>query len=67
MRINVQSFNASGDVIYSDSFKSPDGVLKTARVAFKLGHGIAIEGIDCFTFAEAERAIIRATAQEVVA
>ena len=65
--INVQTFNAAGDVVACESFRAEGGALKMARMAFKFGCGVAINGFDCFTFAEAERALTRTVAEEVAA
>lgn len=65
--IEVQTFNASGDVVFADKFRGEGGALKTARIAFKMGCGVAINGVDCFTFAEAERALTKTVAEEVMA
>lgn len=65
--IDVQTFNTAGDVVAAESFRSEGGALKMARMAFKFGCGVAINGMDCFTFAEAERALNRAAAVEVAA
>lgn len=61
--IEVQMFNASGDVTFADRFSNAAGVLMMARRAFGNDCGMAINGVDCFTFAEAERAIIKTTAE----
>jgi hypothetical protein len=65
--INVQTFNASGDVVACENFHREGGALKLARIAFKMGCGVAINGVDCFTFAEAERALNATVAVEVAA
>ena len=57
--IEVQTFNATGDVVYQERFYGTVGPMKIARGAFQRNCGIAINGVDCFTFAEAERAIRR--------
>lgn len=64
--IDVQTFNASGDVVACESFHTESAALKLARVAFKMDCGVAINGMDCFSFAEAERAL-RIASAEVVA
>lgn len=65
--INVQTFNASGDVVAAESFHAESAALRLARIAFKMDNGVAINGVDCFTFAEAERALRRVVAVEVAA
>ncbi len=65
--IDVQTFNASGDVVACESFRAESAALKLARIAFKMGCGVAINGVDCFSFAEAERALTRTVAEEVMA
>lgn len=64
--IEVQTFNAGGDVVASDVFMRNDSVLRMARKTFDAGNGMAINGRDCFTFAEVERAL-RVVGAEVVA
>lgn len=54
---DVQVFNASGNVQCATLIKKSSDVLKEARLTFQKGCGIAINGIDCFTFAEVERVI----------
>ena len=65
--INVQTFNSSGDVVFAEDFQTEGGALKMARLAFKFGNGVVINGRDCFTFNEAESALRNATAVEVAA
>lgn len=55
--IEVHAFNAAGDVICRETFVNESGAHRMARIAFNMGCGIAINGRDCFTFAEAERAL----------
>lgn len=64
--IEVQTFNAGGDVVASERFIRNDGVLKMARKTFDAGNGMAINGRDCFSFAEVERAL-RTVGAEVIA
>ena len=65
--IDVQTFNASGDVVACESFHHEAGALKLAHIAFKMDCGVAINGVDCFSFAEAERALRVSNAVEVAA
>ena len=65
--INVQTFNASGDVVDCESFRHEACALNMARVAFKMDCGVAINGVDCFSFAEVECALRNANAVEVAA
>lgn len=67
MSIEVQTFNASGDVIACETFRSDAGAMKLARIAFKMDCGVAINGNDCFSFAEVERALRQSHAEEVMA
>jgi len=61
----TETFNAAGDVIAVESFHNPAGALKLARIAFSIDCCVAINGVDCFTFAEAERAIRKQFAEVV--
>jgi len=63
--IDVQTFNSNGDIIANDSCDRESAVRRLARYAFaKLG-GVSINGHDCFTFHEVDRAIKQATAEVV--
>jgi len=55
--IEVHAFNSVGDVICRETFVNESGAHRMARIAFSCGHGVAINGRDCYTFAEAERAL----------
>lgn len=64
--INVQTFNAGGDIVASEQFMRAESVRKMARITFNKGMGVAINGNDCFSFAEVDRAL-RVVEAEVVA
>lgn len=62
----TETFNAAGDIVARETMSKTNGVLRLARMAFKMDCCVSINGRDCFTFAEVERVIARFESEQYV-